>query len=154
MSDYFPFTEQQKKSNIFRLLDHKSRMFINMSLYIIKDLYASCLFDLPDMLSHNKQHKAIRDPSVYAPSQWDTTLQCNLISQWLGAYTKWFLCYTINMRAVNQEWQTWSHIKADENNRHAIFHNGPLTRYVKLQVAHAPGMPGTFSPAADFKGNR
>ena len=32
--------------------------------------------------------------------------------------------------------------------------NGPLTRYVKLQVAHAPGMPGTFSPAADFKWNR
>ena len=32
--------------------------------------------------------------------------------------------------------------------------NGPLTRYVKLQVAHAPGMPGTFSPVADFKGNR
>ena len=31
--------------------------------------------------------------------------------------------------------------------------NGPLTRYVKLQVVHAPGMPGTFSPAADFKGN-
>ena len=31
---------------------------------------------------------------------------------------------------------------------------GPLTRYVKLQVAHAPGMPGTFSPAADFKENR
>ena len=28
--------------------------------------------------------------------------------------------------------------------------HGPLTRYVKLQVAHAPGMPGTFSPAADF----
>ena len=23
-----------------------------------------------------------------------------------------------------------------------------------MQVAHAPGMPGTFSPAADFKGNR
>ena len=33
-------------------------------------------------------------------------------------------------------------------------HHGPLTRYVKLQVAHAPGMPGTFSPAADFKENR
>ena len=32
--------------------------------------------------------------------------------------------------------------------------NGPLTRYVKLRVAHAPGMPGTFSPATDFKGNR
>ena len=24
--------------------------------------------------------------------------------------------------------------------------NGPLTRYAKMQVAHAPGMPGTFSP--------
>ena len=32
--------------------------------------------------------------------------------------------------------------------------NGPLTRSVKLQVAHAPGMPGRYSPAADFKGNR
>ena len=31
--------------------------------------------------------------------------------------------------------------------------HGPLTRYVKLQVAHAPGMTGTFPPA-DFKGNR
>ena len=43
--------------------------------------------------------------------------------------------------------------------RHIIYiylvaEHGPLTRYVKLQVAHAPGMPGTFSPAADFKGNR
>ena len=26
--------------------------------------------------------------------------------------------------------------------------NGPLARYVKLRVAHAPGMPGTFSPLA------
>ena len=32
--------------------------------------------------------------------------------------------------------------------------NGPLTRYVKLRVAHAPGMPGTFSPATKFKGKR
>ena len=25
--------------------------------------------------------------------------------------------------------------------------HGPLARYVKLRVAHAPGMPGTFSPS-------
>ena len=31
---------------------------------------------------------------------------------------------------------------------------GPLTRYVKLLVAHAPGIPGKFSPAADVKENR
>ena len=34
-----------------------------------------------------------------------------------------------------------------------ISRHGPLARYVKLQVAHVPGMLGTFSPAADFKGN-
>ena len=32
--------------------------------------------------------------------------------------------------------------------------HGPLTRYVTLRVAHAPGMPGTLSLAADSKGNR
>ena len=29
---------------------------------------------------------------------------------------------------------------------HGRLLHGPLTRYVKLQVVHAPGMPGTFSP--------
>ena len=28
--------------------------------------------------------------------------------------------------------------------------HGPLTRYVKLRVAYAPGMPGTFSPPPRF----
>ena len=28
---------------------------------------------------------------------------------------------------------------------------GPLARYVKLRVAHAPGMPGTFSPPPTSK---
>ena len=28
---------------------------------------------------------------VYAPSQWETALHCNVISHWLGAYTKWSL---------------------------------------------------------------
>ena len=31
-------------------------------------------------------------------------------------------------------------------NRHLESAHGPLARYVKLWVAHAPGMPGTFSP--------
>ena len=30
-------------------------------------------------------------------------------------------------------------------------HNGALTRYVKLRVAHAPGMPGTFSLSSTSK---
>ena len=32
--------------------------------------------------------------------------------------------------------------------------HGPLTRYVKLWFAHAPGMPGTAFPTTDFKINR
>ena len=28
---------------------------------------------------------------VYVPSQWKTTLHCNVVSHWLGAYTKWSL---------------------------------------------------------------
>ena len=32
------------------------------------------------------------DHFVYAHSQWDTTLHCNVVSHWLDACTKWFLC--------------------------------------------------------------
>ena len=32
-----------------------------------------------------------RDHFVYASSQWETTLQCNVVSHWLGAFTKWSL---------------------------------------------------------------
>ena len=28
---------------------------------------------------------------MYAPNQWETTLQCNVVSHWQGAYTKWSL---------------------------------------------------------------
>ena len=32
-----------------------------------------------------------RDHIVYEPSQWATTLQCNVVAHWLGAHTKWSL---------------------------------------------------------------
>ena len=32
-----------------------------------------------------------RDHFVYAPIQWETVLHCNVVSHWLGAYTKWSL---------------------------------------------------------------
>ena len=34
---------------------------------------------------------------------------------------------------------------------HFILWHGPLSRYVKLRVVHAPGMPGTFSPLPTLK---
>ena len=37
------------------------------------------------------RHDDYRDHSLYAPSQWEMTLHCNVISHWLGAYMKWSL---------------------------------------------------------------
>ena len=42
--------------------------------------------DLNTMIRHT-----YRDHSVYAPSQWETVLQCNALSHWQGAYTEWSL---------------------------------------------------------------
>ena len=40
---------------------------------------------------HGRQWAGSRDHFVYAPSHWETSLQCNVVSHWLGAYTKWSL---------------------------------------------------------------
>ena len=34
---------------------------------------------------------SVRDHFVFAPSQWEMMSQCNVVSHWLGAYTKWSL---------------------------------------------------------------
>ena len=44
-----------------------------------------------------------RDHFMYAPSQWETTLQCNGISHWQGAYMKWSLC-PVNPKLTTFEW--------------------------------------------------
>ena len=39
-----------------------------------------------------QMHASIfRDRFVYATSQWEMTLQCNVISHWMGTHTKWSL---------------------------------------------------------------
>ena len=38
----------------------------------------------------------IHNHVVYAPSQWETTLHCNVVSYWLDAYTQWSLILTRN----------------------------------------------------------
>ena len=37
------------------------------------------------------------DHFVYAPGQWETALQCNAVSHWLVAYTKWSLVKWVNV---------------------------------------------------------
>ena len=52
----------------------------------------------------------------------------------------WYLKrYQSNCFKLNDRGLLCSHVQTDST-------NGPLTRYAKSQVAHAPGMPGTFSP--------
>ena len=43
-----------------------------------------------------------RDQFVYVLSQWEMTLQCNVVSHWLGAYTKWSLCICIGLLAKGE----------------------------------------------------
>ena len=38
---------------------------------------------------------ASRDHFVNASCQWERTLHCNIVSHWLGAYTKWSLCLVL-----------------------------------------------------------
>ena len=45
------------------------------------------------------------DQFVYVSSQWETTLQCNVISHWLATYMEWSLCSDHFVYASNQ-WKT------------------------------------------------
>ena len=52
----------------------------------------------------------IRDHYVYTLSQWEMVLQCNAISYWLGACTKWscaIQCCLVR-NAVVMGWSIWS----------------------------------------------
>ena len=53
--------------------------------------------------AHYKQRKV-----GYASSQWESTLHCNVVSHWLGAYTKWTLykCVSLYMATNCQTWRT------------------------------------------------
>ena len=44
-----------------------------------------------DVLKNYKSETGVRDHFVNAPSQWETMLHCNVVSHWLGTYTKWSL---------------------------------------------------------------
>ena len=62
---------------------------------------------------------------MYGPSQWETMLQCKVVSHWLGAFTKWSLYNMVNspgiilcMHPANERWRYivrssligWAHI--------------------------------------------
>ena len=46
---------------------------------------------LANRTRHGQRCQYDRDNFAYAPSQWETTLHCNVVSHWLGVYAKWSL---------------------------------------------------------------
>ena len=70
------------------------------------------------------------------------------------AGSPWTRCLTSHCRSCTSSAPEIEQGRCVKKVHTGLKNNGPLARYVKLRVAHAPGMPGTFSPAADFKGNR
>ena len=68
-----------------------------------------------DLLRQEKILSADPQPSIlqcssdhfmYAPCQWGPTLQCNVVSHWLGTYTKWSLVQSVPMPAHNLQRNT------------------------------------------------
>ena len=62
-----------------------------------------------DMMWEAETH-IFRDLFVHAPSQWETTLQCNVVSHWLGSFTKWTLHIIWNKTIFIQENVLWTAI--------------------------------------------
>ena len=42
-----------------------------------------------------------KDHFLYAHSQWEMTLQCNIVSHWLGAHTKWSLYEIVELHGMD-----------------------------------------------------
>ena len=63
---------------------------IRNDLWLLKDHTYSRLFGYVKIIARSLPFS--RDHSVYVPSQWETTLQCNVVSHWPVTYTKWSMC--------------------------------------------------------------
>ena len=77
------------------------------------------------MSSGNKQ---LSDSNVnprghfaHAPSQWETTLHCNIVPHWLGAYTEWSLwpIYVCRLSKATMSWWLYVNILTWEHNQFA-----------------------------------
>ena len=68
--------------------------------------------------------------------------RCELCAKSLGVFSANNFCIS-----THKKYMTYIHMVQPSTTASAGFvsHHGPLTRYAKLRVVHAPGMPGTFS---------
>ena len=105
-------------------------------------LHEHLFYNLYDISSNIKQ--------VIASTSWKylcshglKTRMC-MTSQELGSLYHHWITEIVPKRECRLEWSNFMGQDCRIISYHA--YHGPLARYVKFWVAHAPGMPGTFSP--------
>ena len=80
----------------------------------------------------------IRGHFVYAPDQWETMLHCNVVSHWLGAYTKWSLEMML-MQAFNpmdvQFWLEYVHLSMSAVNISILYSDAILVLWCLKSLA-------------------
>ena len=82
-------------------------------------------------------HDIMRDQSRYSPSQWETSLQCNDISHWLGTYLDWSL-----------------HNERLEQHRHHFVHDIYQIHFLAWEPLYFDWAPVTFNGVpGNNKGN-
>ena len=62
-----------------------------LSMLSLPCSWSGASFSKKDELAPQQNYDIYRDHFVYAPSQWEMKLHCNITSHWLGICTKWSL---------------------------------------------------------------
>ena len=86
----------------------------------------------------------VHDFRHIGPRQWDWRLHDPLTSHKIGQLREGR--HSTFLKFLTMHWFHWRTSQSLD-----VFRHVPLTRYATLRVAHAPGMPGTFSPPATSK---
>ena len=88
--DHHQFKKKNTHSNILQLSPRGWDMGCLLSVWSI--IYWSIIYANTFGMLHCMQY---RDHSGHGPSQWETTLQCNIISHCLSPCPEWFLQYLV-----------------------------------------------------------
>ena len=118
-------------------------MLINPNLVKKKWISVSAVEEL------NSPRTALRNMSdfIYIKMRWWTVYMIDYWEFFLlillpTDYHHPWLSFLLSVSPTGVQWCWFRLLMAPQTD---TCHNGPLARYVKLWVTHAPGMPGTFS---------
>ena len=144
-----------------------TRLIHNAGKYLLISIYP-----LPTHPTHNFTHKngGNLDTLPGWPKKLDHNRPAWCAGQWyLASFLPWKMstysnhrvarCFEIyskrhallRLEYIETVWLVFEKEELRSDNRMKTIVNGPLTRYVKMRVAHASGMPGTFSPPPTSK---